>query len=49
MLVFFGTETLGYDVSQIAISGNIGEVDYFTLLLVATDMVPNVDILGLRA
>ena len=49
MLVFFGAESLGHDVGQVVIGGNVGEVDYSALLPVATDVVPDVDMLGLRA
>ena len=49
MLVFFGTESLGHDVGQIVIGGNVSKVDYSALLPVATDVVPDVDTLGLRA
>ena len=49
MLVFFGAESLGHDVGQIVISGNVSDVDYSALLPVATDVVPDVDMLGLRA
>ena len=49
MLRFFGTKSLGHVGGQIIISGNVSEVDYSVLFAVATDLVLNVDMLGLRA
>ena len=49
MLVFFGAESLGHDVGQTVKGGNVSEVDYSALLPVVIDVVPDVDMLGLRA
>ena len=49
MLLFFGTESLGHDVGQVVIGGDVSKADYSALLPVATDVVPDVDMLGLRA
>ena len=49
MWVFFGAESLDHDVSQIVIGGNVSEIDYSVFLPVATDLIPNVDLLGLKA
>ena len=48
MLVFFGAKSLGHDVGQIVIGGNVSEVDNSVLLPVTTDVVPDIDLLGFR-